>query len=362
LVINKGRPVHGGNVWAASKKWGIDPGNFLDYSANINPLGPSLKAVQAIKDNLGSLEHYPEPTGEALSEVLSKFLGVSTENLVLGNGGAELIYLVGRMFYKKRIMLLAPTFSEYGEGIEGAIYIRINLKADEGFKLPTSAIIAEVQEDDLIFIGNPNNPTGNIFPRGELLKVIKIAEEKKAVVIIDEAFIDFLDDDHFYSVRHDVEKYKNLIVVGSLTKFFALPSLRLGYAVAAKDTAKRMETLLPTWRINTFALKAGEASLKDVEYIKKTRSFIKRDFLTQELVKIDGLKVYPSVANFILIDAQEVGITSKELQEKLGPKGILIRKCDSYYNLSPYYFRIAVRKREENIRLLNALKKVVDKS
>ncbi len=355
------KPVHGGNVWAASQRWGIAPEKFLDYSANINPLGPSPKGIEAIKENLDSLRHYPEPTGDSFKETLGGFLSVTKDNLVLGNGGAELIYLVGRMFYKGRIILLAPTFSEYGEGIENPNIIKVNLKAEEKFQLPTDEILNKMQEDDLIFIGNPNNPTGNIFPREELLKIIKKAQTLKATVVIDEAFIDFLGDDS-YSVRYWVEDYSSLIVVGSLTKFFAIPALRLGYAVAAKETIKRMENLLPTWRINTFALKVGEASLKDNDYIKRTLDLIKveREFLTNSLNEISGLKVYPSVANYILIDGQETGITSEELQERLGPEGILIRKCSSYCNLSSYYFRIAVRNRDENIKLLYAIKKVVD--
>ncbi|KUO49761.1 MAG: hypothetical protein APF76_00505 [Desulfitibacter sp. BRH_c19] len=359
--IDKGKPVHGGNVWAASQRWGIAPENFLDFSANINLLGPSPKAIEVIQDSLGVLSHYPEPTGESFKICLSKFFNINSENIVLGNGGAELIYLVGRIFYKKRILLLAPTFSEYGEGIENPNIIYIGLDSKDSFMLPTNEIIHNMEKNDLIFIGNPNNPTGGIFPKEEIKKILETAVEKSAVVIIDEAFIDFLGDES-YSVRYWVNDYPNLIVVGSLTKFFAIPSLRLGYAIAARDTALRMEYLLPTWRINTFALKAGEASINDKEYIQKTLNFVKeeREFLTKGLTSIKGLKVYPGAANYILVDGESLGLTSGELQERLGPYGILIRKCASYYNLSPYYFRLGVKKREENIKLLETLKKVAD--
>ncbi len=177
--MDKGKPAHGGNVWVASKRWGIDPENFLDYSANINPLGPSPKAIQAIVDNLGVLSNYPEPTGESFKVCLSKFFNVNINNIVLGNGGAELIYLVGRMFYKKRVLLLAPTFSEYGEGIENPNIIRIGLNHRDKFMLPTDEIIHKMEKDDLIFIGNPNNPTGSIFPREEIKRIVEAAGKKK---------------------------------------------------------------------------------------------------------------------------------------------------------------------------------------
>lgn len=361
MQLVKGKPAHGGNVWAASQKWGIPPEEFLDYSANINPLGPSPKAIKAIQDNIGLLSHYPEPTGESFKVCLGRFFNMPVANMVLGNGGAELIYLAGRMFYKKRILLLAPTFSEYGEGIENPNIIRIGLQPEDAFMLPTEEIIHTMERDDLIFIGNPNNPTGTIFPKKELKKILEAALDKKAYVVVDEAFIDFLGDDS-YSVRYWVEDYKNLIVVGSLTKFFAIPSLRLGYAVVAEETARKMEYLLPTWRVNTFALLAGEASINDEEYMQKTLTFVKeeREFLASQLRLFKGLKVYSGAANYILVNGEGFGLTSEELQERLGPYGILIRKCTSFFNLSPYYFRLAVRKREENIRLLETLKKVVD--
>jgi len=352
---------HGGNVWAASQKWGIPPEQFLDYSANINPLGPSRKATKALQESMNLLSHYPEPTGESFKACLGNFLKMTTRNIVLGNGGAELIYLVGRMFYKNRIILLAPTFSEYGEGIENPHIIRIALRSKDGFILPTEEIIHAMQGEDLIFIGNPNNPTGTIFSKEEIKKILEAALQKNAYVVIDEAFIDFLGDDS-YSVRYWVDEYKNLIVVGSLTKFFAIPSLRLGYAVASEETAYKMEYLLPTWRVNTFALKAGEVSINDEEYIEKTLDLVKeeREFLVNQLALIKGLKVYPGMANYILVDGEDIGLTSEELQEKLGPYGILIRKCTSFFNLSPYYFRLGVRKREENLRFIDTLRKVVD--
>ena len=360
MVNIGGKLTHGGDVWAAANKWGISPETFLDYSANINPLGPCFESIAAIQRSLKLLIHYPEPTGKELKKTLGQYLHIDIENLVLGNGGAEIIYLLGRMFYQKRVLRLAPTFSEYGEGIENPYIYEVNLKAEEQFQLPTREIITQMREDDLIFIGNPNNPTGNLFPREEIIKIINQADKMNAIVVVDEAFIDFVGDDSC-SLRDLAAANEHLIVIGSLTKFFAIPALRLGYAVAAEDKIQKMEQLLPTWRINTLAQAAALASIKNQEYINDTIQLIKeeRPVLNTGLNKIKGLKVYPSATNFILIDGEGGGVTAEEMQERLGPEGILIRKCNSFNNLSPYYFRLAVKKRHDNQRLLETLQKVL---
>lgn len=355
-----GKNGHGGNIWAASQKWGIAPENIIDFSASINPLGPSARAIEAIQANLGMLEHYPEPRGESFNSILASYLGIDSANLVLGNGGLELIYLLGRMFYYNRIVVLAPCFSEYGEGLEQPRIYRINLDREDGFKLPLERILNEIQENDLIFIANPNNPTGNLFAREELLAIIKRAADKDSLVVVDEAFQDFIEDKGL-SLVDQVEKNKNLVVIGSLTKFFALPALRLGYGVAHKEGILEMEHLLPTWRINSLALVAAAASVNHREYIEATFKTIKseKEFLMQGLAEFSGLKVYPGASNFILVEAEKYGFSAQELQELLGPMGILIRKCDNFYNLSHFFFRLAIKKRQANQTLLKALRIVL---
>jgi threonine-phosphate decarboxylase len=353
-----GKNSHGGNIWAASQKWGIAPENIIDFSASINPLGPSPRAIVAIQANLGMLEHYPEPRGESFNSMLASYLGIDSANLVLGNGGSELIYLLGRMFYHNRVVVLAPCFSEYGEGLENPRIHRINLYKEDGFQLPLKRILNEIQEKDLIFIANPNNPTGNLFDREDLLAIVSRAAEKYALVVVDEAFHDFVGDKGL-SLVDQVENYKNLVVIGSLTKFFALPALRLGYGAANQDVILQMEHLLPTWRINSLALAAAAASISHQEYIEATFRTIKteKEFLMQGLADFTRLKVYPGASNFVLVEADS--LSAQELQGLLGPMGILIRSCDNFYNLSPFFFRLAIKKRVDNQTLLKALKTVL---
>lgn len=352
-------PDHGGDVWNAHDKWGMALESILDFSANINPLGPSPLALQAIREQLPLIHHYPEPDAGSLKIELARYLEVESEQVVLGNGGSELIYLLARIFYKGRVLLLAPCFSEYGKGLLNVRIEHFLLDEEEGFKLPVKSFCLNLEQNDLIFIGNPNNPTGNLFERGELLEVVEQAARKGATVIIDEAFLDFVGDAR-KSLRDRVLQDRNLLIVGSLTKFFAIPGLRLGYSIAHPQTAAIMEKLLPAWRINSLALAAARASLSDQAYIEDTVRTVQseREFLERELTE-SGCTVYPGVSNFLLVRTKiKEGASAREIQEQLGPRGILIRICDNFVNLSPHHFRIAVKSRTENLKLLEALREV----
>jgi threonine-phosphate decarboxylase len=351
--------THGGNIWAAQEEWGVPVQEILDFSASVNPLGPSPLAWEAVKAGLDWISHYPEPGAESCKLALSRHLGVEPQQIVLGNGGSELIYLLGRMFYQSRILLVAPCFSEYGGGLTRPRIHHFPLPAQEGFRLPLSQFLDAIEPDDLLFLGNPNNPTGNLWTREALLEIITCAGQKNARVVIDEAFLDFAGDAG-KSLRDRVLPARNLIVVGSLTKFIAIPGLRLGYAVAHPQTASAMEDLLPPWRINTLASAAARASLEDRTYIADTIAVVtrEREFLAQELSRL-GFQVYPGSANFLLLAALAAkGMPAREIQERLGPYRILIRLCHDFINLSPYHFRIAVRSRRDNLRLLEALKEM----
>lgn len=356
---NRSPKSHGGDRWAAETRWGISADKFIDFSASINPMGPSPYSLQAIQENLLRLEHYPEPRGLALKRALAEYLQTDEEQIVLGNGSLELIYLCARMFGRKRVIVLAPSFTEYGQGVEHPSIIRVALNLSH-MHLPFEEIAGILEADDLLFINNPNNPTGNLFCREELLQLLELVNARQAKLVLDEAFIDFVGDTKA-SLR-DRCCHDNLIILGSLTKFFALPGLRIGYALSSRGNIQRMEQLLPPWRMNTLALAAGAAALQDHEYIEKTIALTagERSFITSELRKMKGLAVYHSRANFVLVDACQRGIKAGELLEKMGSEGILIRDCSNFYNLSPYHFRLAVRGSVENQILLRTLRKVFD--
>ncbi len=352
---------HGGNIREAAVKYQLTPEKIIDFSASINPLGPSPLAVQAIEENLAMLQHYPQVDGAALKQALSRYLQLKEENIVLGNGSTELIYLVTRMFYCGRIVLVSPCFSEYGMGVESPFLVRVKLDEAGGFALPLSELTHNLHKGDIIFIGNPNNPTGNLFNRNDLLELAACASLNDALLVVDEAFFDFVGDAE-KSMRFLAAEHRNLIVLGSMTKFFALPALRIGYAVASRETVGKMESLLPPWNVNSLALAAGEASLQDRDYIERTLRLVKeqRSLLTDGLRQIKGLKVYPGQANFVLVSSRETGMTASELQARLGPRGIIIRDCSNFYHLSDCHFRVAVRSGEENVSLLRIIREVLN--
>lgn len=348
---------HGGDRGAAQVRWGRQADQFLDFSASINPLGPPPGALQAIRENLQRLEYYPQPDGGALKKVLAETLQLDEGSIVLGNGSTELIYLCAQMFCQNRVIVLAPSFSEYGQGVQNSGMVRIDLNLSH-MRLPLDEIAETLVADDLLFINNPNNPTGNLFPREELLQLLDLVNARSAKLVLDESFIDFVED-RSASLR-EVSGQDNLVILGSLTKFFALPGLRIGYALSSQANIRQMGKMLPPWRINTLALLAGEAALQDKDYSKKTHQLItvERAFMQDGLSQIEGLKVYPSQANFILIDARGRGISAADLQARLGPEGILIRDCSDFYHLSPYHVRLAVRSHRENEILLATIGKV----
>lgn len=352
---------HGGNLKEAAKLYRLGEEDFLDFSANINPLGPSPHVWREIQKALPGIIHYPEPEAGELKEALASHLGVPGEQLVLGNGGAELIYLISRFFSPKRIVLTAPTFGEYGQGAPpGVEILRLDLNAKAGFPLDMESFGTILEKGDLVFIGNPNNPTGVLTPKEQVLKLASLAAQTGAVLVVDEAFMDFVPNSQ--SVAQEVAAYSQLMVVGSLTKIFALPGLRLGYLVAEEALAAQLERLLPPWRINSLAQAAGLASLKDQEHLQRSIAVIsqERDYLVSNLKQL-GFHPFPGAANFLLVSSHSLGITGEMLQSFLGPRGVLIRLCHSFYNLDDYYFRIAVRTREENDRLLGLLKEAVEK-
>lgn len=356
------RPDHGGNLWKAAQKYNIDIKDIIDFSSNVNPLGLSPLAKTALQENFHMASCYPDPESTELKKELASYLKICESNLLLGNGAVELIYLLGRYFDTRRIVTAAPTFSEYGRGSIKSSHYFIYLKRENNFQLNTAEIIAHICSGDVVYLCNPNNPTGNVVKKEDMIKIHTECRKKDACLVVDEAFIDYLDNSEGVSLRQEAAAHSNLIVLGSLTKFFSLPGLRLGYLVSSGSNVRAFDQQLPTWRINAFAEMAGVCSLKDLDYSEKTKAFnkIERNYLIDNLNKISGLKPFDSHANFVLVDCRESGRGAEEIEEYLGKNGILIRNCSSFENLDEYYFRVAVRKREQNNKLLNLLSKYLD--
>lgn len=351
---------HGGNVWLAQKIYGLRQEQILDFSANINPLGPSPLALTAIQQALNKIKHYPEPQAASLRRVIADLMELPEELLILGNGAAELIYALARVIKPRRLLLPVPTFSEYAEGFGDVAKMYLPLNRANNFALSADKIAPLLQAGDLLIICNPNNPTGQLVEQQQLSALIKRAGQVGAGLLIDEAFMDFVRPEQ--SLLQEVQSYPFLFVLRSLTKFFAIPGLRLGYLVAPQQVVEQLYNVLPPWRVNLLAQVAGLASLQDKAYMDETLELIgdQKAMLYSGLAAIKGLEPLPPTANFILVDCRASGITAREFQNHLGPRGILIRLCDNFPGLDDYYFRVAIRNAKENLLLIKNLQEYIN--
>ena len=355
---------HGGNIKEISRNYNINCNEIIDFSANINPLGMPNSVRECIVNNLNQIEKYPDISYFDLKRTISEYENeradkdiISSENIILGNGAAEIIYSVVRGANPKKTMILAPTFSEYEEAVSAISkeVILHNLEEENNFKLTDNILKEIINNINLLFICNPNNPTGTIISRELLIKILNCARSTNTLVVIDESFLDFLRDD--FSMISFIHEYKNLIIIKSLTKFFALPGLRIGYGLANKELSKRISKMVPAWNINIFADVCARICLKDKKYIEETVDFMEkeRNYLYNELKKVNYLKIYEPSVNFIFFKINK----KIDLKEELLKKNILIRSCSNYHNLNEMYFRIAVRTHEENIKILKAINSIL---
>ena len=352
------RFTHGGNVYDAAP----NGGKWLDFSANINPLGLSLKARQAIENEIENLVHYPDPAARALKQTIAEHYGVPLEKIVLGNGGAELFYVFFHAVRPKRVLLPIPSFSEYERAAisAGAEIAYIALREEKDFCVDERAIYAQMAAGDCLILGNPNNPTGQMVKADVLERVIDGAKRKGASVVVDESFMDFRADFDEFTVRSFVGRYDNLLVVQSLTKFFAIPGLRLGFAVAPPSLAEKLEAAKDPWNTNLLAQAAGVAALGDVEYQKQTLKWLEpeREFLFHAITAFEGIKAYRPTVNFIFLRLSPSWGSASAFCGRMKEEGILLRDCSNYPGLDDSFIRVAVRKREDNERLLEAFRRI----
>ena len=337
--------THGGNIYKASEELGIAQGKILDFSANINPLGLSPKGKKAILGNINRVLNYPDPEYRRLRLSLSSYYSVKQEHILLGNGAIELIYSFIKNQPKGRALIPAPGFVEYEKALkrEGWDVEFYNSK-DE---IKTKGI-------DLIFICNPNNPTGSSYSYGFLIDLLDKCKADGTNLLIDEAFIEYSS---YKTTTYEITTYNNLYILKSLTKFFAIPGLRLGALITSnKGFINKFNNQIIPWSINSVVEEYICSALEDYNYIKTSKKFIQKErlWLYRELNKIDNLKVFRSQGNYLLLK-DKLGL---DLANILKIKGLLIRDCSNYNNLDKSYFRVAVKKRSQNRVLLKELKSI----
>ena len=356
--------VHGGEVWEAASKIGLRKEEVLDFSSNVNPLGPSKKAFESIKANLTQISSYPDSdSAELRKAIANRFKGISKDNVIAGNGSTELIYLFVETFMKKGDVALipAPTFGEYERAIRKMGEEPKHIKPNSDFQFNPAIFAHDLSGVKIVFFCNPNNPTSVLTPPENLTAFVERALEENVFVFLDEDFLEFVDEEEHFSLIGKIRRYPNLFVLRSFTKIFGLTGLRIGYGMASEEIINILLNAKIPWNVNCLAQAAAIAALEDEEHLKKTRELIKDEkaFLMRELMQIEAFKTYPADANFIFIDIRQSGFTAVQLKEKMLRDGILIRDCSSFRGLDEYYIRIAVKTRRENERLLETIRKTV---
>jgi L-threonine-O-3-phosphate decarboxylase len=359
------RPKHGGNQNWAAKLAGCPPALILDFSASISPLGPPPTALAAIKSHLDTLTSYPNPDYPELCQAIATHHNVDPDWVLPGNGAAELLTWAAWEFSKLNTTLLpTPAFGDYWRSLQtfGTRIIPRSMILEDGeigdLDFALRHLPTEIPHSLGLMINNPHNPTGQIWSRETIMPYL----DEFDLTVVDESFMDFLPPTEQQSLIPMIGAYPNLVVLRSLTKFYSLPGLRLGYCIAHPDRLQRWKSWRDPWPVNALAAAAAIAVLADTQFQQMTWDWLRpaRDRLFAGLSQISGLHPYPGAANFLLVKSEW---SCTELQaELLKQHQILIRDCISFPELGDRFFRVAVRTEAENDRLIAGLGQVIRNS
>jgi len=409
---------HGGNIEQALKQYSLAENAVIDFSANINPLGIPYAVKRAVTKAMDSAHNYPECEYLELRKDLAHFYGVKPQNLLVDNGSVSLIYLIPRALGLRSALIPVPAFSEYEKAARLSAGEAAFLKPKADFSLDVDSLIKGLRGKDSLYLANPNNPTSLSVDKKDLLRVLKEAKKRGVTLILDEVFMEFSDSPRESTLIGEVVQSQGLIILRSMTKFFALSGLRLGAAIAHPKVIARLKQYQPPWPVNSLVVSAAREFLKDKKYIRDSYKLIQQEkaFLYSELSTFKALKVWKPSANFILCQIIPPPLTPPtrrpghnvilsdsegsrllnyrrdssvaeftlseanvlpqndkmvilrdydpvsrggELRVFLAGKGILIRDCSNFRGLDVRFFRVAVRSRKENLKLLSALKEVL---
>jgi threonine-phosphate decarboxylase len=361
-----GAPVHGGNVHAAARELHRPIGSILDFSASINPLGPSRQAVRALHDAASLVEHYPDPDCFSLKRAIERRWQIPTDCVVVGNGSTELIDVLPRALSIRSALIVGPTYGEYPRAVRhaGGRTSMVLATGEDDYRPPLEKVTHRLLEQrrgrariDAVFICHPNSPTGRPCRRADLQALFNAADRARSWVILDESFIEYCGE--LSSVRH-LRSFPRLIILRSFTKFYGLPGLRIGYSISSPSVTALVRRVLPPWSVNAVAQQAAEAAMADERHARRCLHYVDRERARVEtrLSSFDGLTVIPSSVNFLLIELPRP-FRARAITADLRRRAMLVRDCSSIEGCTPRMIRIAVRARRDNDRLIAALARLL---
>jgi threonine-phosphate decarboxylase len=347
---------HGGDIYSFMEKKMIAQNDLIDFSASINPLGTPKAVIHEIQKGLKNLIHYPDMNATKLREKIGNVYNIDPASIVCGNGCAELIHLVPRTMGFQKVLIVQPTFSDYARACKIArtncVIVDHILEKENGFVIEPQKLIDQAIDStvEAVYLCNPNNPTGRLLEKDIILGITQMLRKQKIYLIIDESFIDFSSGE---SLSDAVGINPYLMVLRSMTKFYALAGLRLGWGVFPLHIAAMLRECKEPWSVNTLAQAAGIAALEEVSYKDKTRELIKkqRQILAKGLKDL-GIEYIPSDANYYLFYTSH----AQKIAEYLANNGILVRGCSNFKGLDHRYLRIAVKSPKNNRTLLKYMK------
>lgn len=340
--------LHGGDVYTYE--------GMIDFSVNLNPFGPSDMVLKAVEEKLAEIGQYPDSQAGKLRKALAAELQIREQDLIFGNGAAELIYLAVQAVRPKKAVIPVPSFAEYRQALLAADCEVTEYRLEEKYQFQLQEAFLEelTEETDMVFLCSPDNPSGCVIEKGLMERIQKRCEEKQIYLVVDECFVDFLPEENVRVQTASYQRFPHCLVLRAFTKMYAIPGLRLGYGISCNTALlEKMNQKRQPWSVSGLAQAAGCAAIREKDRVEKTKQYVieERAWIEQRLNEI-GVVFYPSQANYLLLKSP------CSLFEELKKQGFLIRDCSNYRGLEKGYYRIAVKKHEENEKLMEALEAV----
>lgn len=357
------KPVfHGSDIEKICDYYDLKKENIINFGANVNPLGLSLRVKEQLASHLELFSSYPDREYKALRNTISDYCGIPADYILPGNGSSELISLLIEERAPEHALILGPTYSEYSRELafSNSTQEYYHLQESSDFVLDVKDLCHTLEKGyDFLILCNPNNPTSSAVTQEDLRTLLTYCEKKDIFVMIDETYVEFAPDISQITAVPLTMEFQNLMVLRGVSKFFAAPGMRLGYGITGNKTflSKMKEKQVP-WSLNSLAAFAGELLFQDKEYIQNTRSLIlsEREKMYQELQKLSSFQVYPAYANFLLLKVTKPELTAFQVFEACITKNLMIRDCTSFQCLEGEFIRFCIMKPQNNHMLLNVLK------
>ncbi|MCR4591026.1 MAG: aminotransferase class I/II-fold pyridoxal phosphate-dependent enzyme [Lachnospiraceae bacterium] len=356
---------HGSDLEMIESIYGIKKEEIISFSANVNPLGISPLLKKTVADEIDCISSYPDREYRELKSVLASYCMSDPEKIIPGNGSTELISMIIDIKKPKKSLIVGPTYSEYERelSLAGGKSYYFQLKEKDGFLLGLERFDEALKPDmDMLIICNPNNPTSTTLDRSTLRSIMDICKERDIFVMVDETYIEFVDDKEKKEGIPLTDYYNNLFIIRGVSKFFAAPGLRLGYAVTGnRDLLREIKAKMNPWSINTLAETAGKVMFQDSEYIENTVSLIRneRKYVTERLRGFKGVTVYEPSANFVLFRVDSDHANADTIFDTCIREKMMIRNCCTFPFLDNRYIRICFMNHEDNVRLLDCIEKAI---